>query len=202
MGGLPRSSRRKGVTGQPDSGRSVNRTSRLFGEGQAGNIALADDIFSESTGVNGVIPGVAEPKRRLQEPLAGFPVPSMHIVDMFSAGDKIVTRLVWRDSCPSIWAVAAARRPVAAAESPLVLRGRQSSGNIHHTGSVHPAKADRMPSRRDLCGAARASWRSGLPGSGRPGPAPAQEAVYWFPAVPCRLGLPRGVSGISRGRRQ
>ena len=92
----PKVPRRKGVPGQPDSGRSMNRTSRLFGEGQAGNIALADGIFSESTGVNGVIAGVAGPKRRLQEPLVGFPELSMHIVDMFSAGDKIVTRLVWR----------------------------------------------------------------------------------------------------------
>jgi hypothetical protein len=31
----------------------------LFAERQTGNIALADDIFSESTGVNGVIAGVA-----------------------------------------------------------------------------------------------------------------------------------------------
>lgn len=94
----------------------MNRTSRLFGEGQAGNIALADDIFSESTGVNGVIAGVAEPKRRLQEPLVGFPVLSMHIVDMFSAGDKIVTRLVWRGLVPVHIGVEAAGRPVTAAD--------------------------------------------------------------------------------------
>jgi SnoaL-like polyketide cyclase len=112
----PRVPRRKGVTGQPDNGRSVNRTSRLFGEGQAGNIALTDDSFSESTGVNGVIAGVAGPKRRLQEPLAGFPELSMHIVDMFSAGDKIVTRLVWRGLVPVHMGVAAASRPAAAAE--------------------------------------------------------------------------------------
>src|SRR5690349_2187767 len=98
--GVPKSSPEERRDGRPDSGRSVNRTSRLFGEGQAGNIALADDIFSESTGVNAVIAGVAEPKRRLQEPLVGFPVLSMHIVDMFSAGDKIVTRLVWRGLVP------------------------------------------------------------------------------------------------------
>jgi predicted ester cyclase len=39
---------------------------------------------------------VAGPKRRIQERLAGFPDLSIHIVDMFSAGDKLVTRLVWR----------------------------------------------------------------------------------------------------------
>jgi SnoaL-like polyketide cyclase len=104
------------VTGQPDNGRSVNRTSRLFGEGQAGNIALTDDGFSESTGVNGVIAGVTGPKRRLQEPLVGSPELSMHIVDMFSAGDKIVTRLVWRGLLPVHMGVATAGRPVAAAE--------------------------------------------------------------------------------------
>lgn len=39
---------------------------------------------------------MAGPKRRIQERLAGFPDLSIHIVDMFSAGDKLVTRLVWR----------------------------------------------------------------------------------------------------------
>jgi hypothetical protein len=142
----PKVPRRKGVTGQPDNGRSVNRTSRLFGEGQAGNIALTDDSFSESTGVNGVIAGVAGPKRRLQEPLAGFPELSMHIVDMFSAGDKLLRVSFGGDSCLSIWV---SRRPAGRwrlRSLPLVLRGRQSSGNIHDTGAVHSAKADRMPS--------------------------------------------------------
>ena len=32
---------------------------------------------------------MAGPKRRIQERLAGFPALSAHIVDMFSAGDKV-----------------------------------------------------------------------------------------------------------------
>jgi predicted ester cyclase len=84
------------MTGQADSERYVNMTRRRFTEGWAGNIALADDIFSENVRTNGVIVGVAGPKRRIQERLAGFPDLSIHIVDMFSAGDKLVTRLVWR----------------------------------------------------------------------------------------------------------
>ena len=40
--------------------------------------------------------GVAGPKRRIQERLAGFPDLTTTIEDMFSAHDKVVTRLVWR----------------------------------------------------------------------------------------------------------
>jgi len=43
-----------------------------------------------------VLVGVAGPKRKIQERLAGFPDLTTTIVDMFSAHDKIVTRLVWR----------------------------------------------------------------------------------------------------------
>ena len=90
------------MTGQPESDRAMNGASRLSAEGQAGNIVLADDIFSESTGVNGVVAGVAGPKRRLPERLAGFPELSIHIVDMFSAGDKIcyASRLARTRACP------------------------------------------------------------------------------------------------------
>jgi hypothetical protein len=45
---------------------------------------------------NGVIVGRTGPKRRMRERLAGFPVLATTIEDMFSARDKIVTRLVWR----------------------------------------------------------------------------------------------------------
>lgn len=104
MGSRPASSkvrRWNDVTGQPENGRSVNGVSRLLSEGQAGNIALADDIFSENTGVNGVVGDVAGPKRRLPERLAGFPELSLHIVDMFSAGDKIcyASRLAGTRAC-------------------------------------------------------------------------------------------------------
>jgi predicted ester cyclase len=68
----------------------------VVSRGWAGNIALADDIFSESVRTNGVAVGEAGPKRRIQERLTGFPDLSVDIEDMFSAYDKIVTRLVWR----------------------------------------------------------------------------------------------------------
>jgi predicted ester cyclase len=45
---------------------------------------------------NGVLVGVAGPKRRIQERLAGFGDLTTTIEDMFSANDKIVTRLVGR----------------------------------------------------------------------------------------------------------
>ena len=98
----PKVPRRKDVTGQPEGGRSMSGASRLLAEGQAGNIALADDIFSESTGVNGVVAGVAGPKRRLPERLADFLELSIHIVDMFSAGDKIcyASHLGGTRTCP------------------------------------------------------------------------------------------------------
>jgi len=94
----------------------MNGASRLSAEGQAGNIALADDIFSESTGVNGVVADVAGPKRRLPERLAGFPELSIHIVDMFSAGDKICYASRWRGLVPVYIGVEAAGRPVTAAD--------------------------------------------------------------------------------------
>lgn len=81
---------------QADGEHYMDTARRWFTEGWAGNIALADDIFSESVRTNGVAVGVAGPKRRIQERLAGFPDLSTHIEDMFSAGDKVVTRLVWR----------------------------------------------------------------------------------------------------------
>jgi predicted ester cyclase len=39
---------------------------------------------------------VAGPKRRIEERLAAFPDLTTTIEDMFSAHDKITTRLVWR----------------------------------------------------------------------------------------------------------
>src|SRR5579859_1433186 len=83
--------RREGMTEQAESERYMNAGRRWFTEGWAGNVALADDIFSENVRTNGVAVGVAGPKRRIQERLAGFPDLSTHIVDMFSAGDKVVT---------------------------------------------------------------------------------------------------------------
>jgi predicted ester cyclase len=45
------------VTGRTDSESYMNMTRRWFTEGWAGNIALADDIFSENVRTNGVAVG-------------------------------------------------------------------------------------------------------------------------------------------------
>jgi hypothetical protein len=79
-----------------DSERSVNLARRWFTEGRGGNVELADDLFSENVRTNGVLVGAAGPKRRIQERLAGFPDLTTTIEDIFSAHDKVVTRLVWR----------------------------------------------------------------------------------------------------------
>jgi hypothetical protein len=56
-----------------DSERYMNMARRWFTEGWTGNIVLADDLFSEDVRTNGVLVGVAGPKGRIQEQLAGFP---------------------------------------------------------------------------------------------------------------------------------
>ena len=87
-----------------DSERHMNMARRWFTEGWTGNIALADDLLSEKVRTNGVLVGVAGPKRRTQERLAGFGDLTTTIEDMFSANDKIVTRLVWaRNAYRLIW---------------------------------------------------------------------------------------------------
>jgi hypothetical protein len=57
------------MTGQADSERDMKMARSWFTEGWAGNIALADDIFSEDVRTNGVAVGVADPKGRIQERL-------------------------------------------------------------------------------------------------------------------------------------
>ena len=96
-----------------DTERSVNLARRWFTEGWTGNIVPADDLFSEDIRTNGVVVGVAGPKRRIQERLAGFPGLTATIEDMFSVHDKIVTRLVWRGThTGSYGGVKAAGKPV------------------------------------------------------------------------------------------
>lgn len=56
---------------------------------------------------------MAGPKRGIQERLAGFPDLTTSIEDMFSAGDKIATRLVWRGThTASYGGVEATGKPV------------------------------------------------------------------------------------------
>ncbi len=174
---------------------------RWFTEGRAGNIVLAADIVSENAQTNRVIAGVTGPKRRLPERPAGFPDLSMHIVDMFSAGDKVVTRLVWRGTPASPYGMPAASRRLAAPTLPHARRGRQSSGNTNDTGSVRPAKAGPETFLR------RSARHSRAVGRARRRrvtcPAPALEAVHSFPAVAAAPSWRASrAPGNGRGRRQ
>jgi len=84
---------KKGLADQADRERCVNMARRWFPEGWAGNVALADDLFSANVRTNAVLVGVAGPKRSIHERLAGFPDLATIIEDMFSGHDKIATCL-------------------------------------------------------------------------------------------------------------
>lgn len=133
------------------------------------------------------------PERRLPERLAGFPELSVHIVDMFLAGDKIcyASRLAGTRACP------------------YRCRGGRPAGDrcglccwCFDGGKVAeiPTIQDRFPPlkrisclpRRDLCGGGRASWRAGSPENRRRGP-----HLHRKPYTGFRLCLPPGPA--SRG---
>jgi predicted ester cyclase len=69
---------------------------RWFTEGWTGDLAMANDIFSEEVRTNGVRVGVAGPVSRIRDRLAGCPDLSTSIQDMFVAGDKLAVTLIWR----------------------------------------------------------------------------------------------------------
>ena len=69
---------------------------RWFTEGWTGNLAMADDIFSENLWTNSVHVGVAGPVARIRDRLTGFPDVPTSIEDMFVAGDKLAVTLLWR----------------------------------------------------------------------------------------------------------
>jgi predicted ester cyclase len=69
---------------------------RWFTEGWTGNLAMADDIFSEELRTNGVHVGVAGPVGRIRDRLTGFPDVKTHIEDMFVSGDRLAVTLIWR----------------------------------------------------------------------------------------------------------
>jgi len=91
----------KGMTDRADSERYMNRARRRFTEGWAGNVALAGDLLGENVRTNGVLVGVAGPKRRIQERLAAFPDLTTTIEDMFSAHDKVVRGLFGAERIPA-----------------------------------------------------------------------------------------------------
>ncbi len=69
---------------------------RWFTQGWSGDVAMADDIFASEFATNGLIVGLAGPKRNVANRLAGFPDISITIEEQIAAGDTVVTRLLWR----------------------------------------------------------------------------------------------------------
>jgi predicted ester cyclase len=96
-----------------NSERYMQIAERWFTEGWAGNLAMADDIFSEELQTNGVRVGVAGPVGRIRERLLGFPNLTTSIVDMFVSGDKIAVSLIWRGTHTGPYGgIAATGKPV------------------------------------------------------------------------------------------
>jgi predicted ester cyclase len=86
---------------------------RWFTEGWTGNLAMADDIFSEDLRTNGVHVGVAGPVGRIRDRLTGFPDVTTSIEDMFVSGDKLAVTLIWRGTHTGTYGgVAATGKPV------------------------------------------------------------------------------------------
>jgi len=69
---------------------------RWFSEGWRGDLAMADEIFSEELRTNGVHVGVAGPVGRIRDRLTGFPDLTTTIEDMFVSGEKLAVTLIWR----------------------------------------------------------------------------------------------------------
>jgi len=69
---------------------------KWFTEGWTGDLAMADDIFSEELRTNGVHVGAAGPVGRIRDRLTGFPDLTTSIEDMFVSGDKLAITLMWR----------------------------------------------------------------------------------------------------------
>jgi hypothetical protein len=59
--------------GQEHGARYAEIARRWFTDGWAGDLAMADDIFSEDLRPNGVHVGVAGPVERIRDRLTGFP---------------------------------------------------------------------------------------------------------------------------------
>ncbi len=78
------------------SDRYMQTARQWFTDGWTGNLAMADDIFSEDVHTNGVRVGVAGPVGRIRDRLAGFPDLTTTIEDMFVSGDKLAVTLIWR----------------------------------------------------------------------------------------------------------
>jgi predicted ester cyclase len=78
------------------SERYMHIARQWFTEGWAGNLALADGIFSEDLRTNGIHVGLAGPVGRIRDRLIGFPDVTTSIQDIFVSGDKLAVTLIWR----------------------------------------------------------------------------------------------------------
>jgi predicted ester cyclase len=95
------------------SERYMQTARQWFTEGWAGNLAMADGIFSEELRTNGVHVGLAGPVGRIRDRLSGFPDVTTTIEDMFVSGDKLAITLIWRGTHTGDYGgVAATGKPV------------------------------------------------------------------------------------------
>jgi predicted ester cyclase len=78
------------------SERYMHIARQWFTEGWAGNLALADGIFSEDLRTNGIHVGLAGPVGRIRDRLIGFPDVTTSTQDIFVSGDKLAVTLIWR----------------------------------------------------------------------------------------------------------
>jgi predicted ester cyclase len=78
------------------SERYMHIARQWFTEGWAGNLALADGIFSKDLRTNGIHVGLAGPVGRIRDRLIGFPDVTTSIQDIFVSGDKLAVTLIWR----------------------------------------------------------------------------------------------------------
>jgi predicted ester cyclase len=100
-------------TEQDVAAQYIEITRRWFTAGWTGDVDMADGIFSGNLRTNGVHVGIAGPKGRITERLTAFPDLTTSIEDIFTAGDKLVIRLVWRGThTGSYGGVAATGKPV------------------------------------------------------------------------------------------
>jgi predicted ester cyclase len=98
---------------QEASERYLGIARRWFTEGWTGNLAMAEEIFSEDVTNNGVRVGVAGPVGRIRDRLTAFPDLTTTIQDMFVSGDKLAVTLIWRGTHTGPYGgVAASGKPV------------------------------------------------------------------------------------------
>jgi SnoaL-like polyketide cyclase len=76
------------ATGTEAGERYHRMARRWFTAGWTGDLAQAEEIFSEDLTTNGVRVGVAGPVGRIRDRLTGFPDLTTSIQDIFVSGDK------------------------------------------------------------------------------------------------------------------